>query len=113
MPYADREKQRTAQREWDQKNQKRKIEDKRLRRRALRARFAVFKKTLKCSRCPESHFACLDFHHRDPNEKDMALFQVISVGGWSWEHIMREVAKCEVLCANCHRKEHYVEDGED
>ncbi len=113
MPYADREKQRKAQQRWDRKNQKGKIESKRLRRKALRARFAAFKKTLRCSRCPEKHPACLDFHHRDPKKKDMALYQVINVGGWSWEHIMKEVAKCEVLCANCHRKEHYKEDEDE
>lgn len=75
------------------------------RRRRIRRQLNEFKKTLKCSRCPENDFACLDFHHTDDNKE-------ISVGdaqmfGWSFERLMKEIEKCVVLCANCHRKHHY------
>jgi hypothetical protein len=30
---------------------------------------------------------------------------MISVG-YSWEKIEAEISKCEVRCANCHRKRH-------
>lgn len=69
-----------------------------------------YKAALKCCRCGESHPACLDFHHRDPNEKDGELANAINKG-WSKERILLEVAKCEVVCSNCHRKHHWNERG--
>ena len=64
-----------------------------------------FKSTLACVRCGESHPACLDFHHRDPAEKEMAVHQAVR-RRLGRERILAEVAKCDVLCANCHRKHH-------
>lgn len=59
-----------------------------------------------CSRCPETHPACLQFHHRDPAEKEFNIGEAIRLG-WSVERIEAEIAKCDVLCANCHAKEHW------
>jgi hypothetical protein len=49
---------------------------------------------------------CLDFHHADPAEKDIDPAQAVSLKGWSIDRIRAEIAKCAVLCANCHRKAH-------
>lgn len=65
----------------------------------------AFKATLSCEECGESHPDCLDFHHKDPAEKEMWLHQIGS-RGWGRERILGEVAKCRVLCCNCHRKLH-------
>jgi hypothetical protein len=67
--------------------------------------FNDYKKTLRCARCPETHPSCLDFHHRNPKTK---LFKVggAAPSGMPREKVMAEIAKCVVLCANCHRKEH-------
>lgn len=62
---------------------------------------------VKCARCPETHPACLDFHHRDPAQKDFLLS--VAVAHYSLERIQEEAAKCDILCANCHRKLHYDE----
>jgi hypothetical protein len=62
---------------------------------------------VKCARCDENHPACLDFHHRDPSQKDFLLS--VAVAKCSLERIKAEAAKCDVLCANCHRKLHYEE----
>lgn len=59
---------------------------------------------VKCARCPETHPACMDFHHRDPSQKDGNLSQMAAK--WPLEKTKAEVAKCDVLCANCHRKLH-------
>lgn len=77
------------------------------RRQELREWFDDYKKTLKCSQCPEDHIACLDFHHLDPSKKEMSLSNLLT-NGWSKERIMEEVDKCIVLCSNCHRKLHYA-----
>ena len=63
------------------------------------------KSELKCSMCGEDHPATLDFHHRDPQEKDQMVSKAI-FRGWSIERIKKEIDKCDVLCSNCHRKLH-------
>ena len=72
-----------------------------------RIAFKDFKSTLKCARCPETHITCLEFHHLDPSLKEVAIGSVAST--WSLTRIKKELEKCIVLCANCHRKEHYKE----
>lgn len=70
--------------------------------------FKEYKSTLKCSRCPEDHPACIDFHHK--KEKKYLISNMIWAGK-SIENIKKEIAKCEIICANCHRKEHYGENA--
>lgn len=49
--------------------------------------------------------AALDFHHTDPSEKD---FQISSVKNTKLSPaVYAELDKCKLLCANCHREEHY------
>ena len=46
----------------------------------------------------------LDFHHKDESAKEFG----ISDKGYtrSWQSIEKEIAKCYLLCANCHREMH-------
>lgn len=70
--------------------------------------FSKLKTTLECSKCGENHPACLEFHHKDPSQK---LFTISSmVRKLPKEVILKEIEKCEVLCANCHRKTHHNEN---
>jgi hypothetical protein len=64
---------------------------------------------LACVRCGENHPAVLDFHHTDPDGKDGSVSQMI-ISRVSKETILAEMAKCIVLCSNCHRKEHYEQN---
>lgn len=64
-----------------------------------------YKANLKCSKCAESDEICLDFHHRDSKTKDLSIALVVRQG-WAIDRIKKEIDKCDVLCANCHRKEH-------
>ena len=59
-----------------------------------------------CKQCGENHPGCLDFHHRDPSEKELDICQMVQ-SGWSKRTILKEIEKCDVLCANCHRKLHF------
>lgn len=44
-----------------------------------------------------------DFHHLDPSEKEFSPGDIMR---GSWEKIEKEIDKCVLLCANCHRLEH-------
>ena len=58
----------------------------------------------KCIRCGwDKHPAGLEFHHRDPNQKD---FTIGMVANKSWDVIKPELDKCDLLCSCCHRIEH-------
>lgn len=69
--------------------------------------FKELKSSLKCNRCGENHPATLDFHHTDPLQKENAV--AVLAGNGSKSKLLAEIAKCEVLCANCHRKHHYAD----
>ena len=58
-----------------------------------------------CMCCDETTAICLELHHLNPEEKELHPADMVS-NGWAWERMMKEVAKCVVLCANCHRKVH-------
>ena len=64
---------------------------------------------LKCIKCGEDHVSCLDFHHKDPSTKSFNISRAI-LDGVSKKQLLQEIAKCDVLCANCHRKHHWSED---
>jgi hypothetical protein len=64
-----------------------------------------YKKTLKCTRCGENHPATLIFHHRDSSEKSFEIGNALKLGV-GIKRLLAEIEKCEVICANCHAKEH-------
>ena len=60
-----------------------------------------------CIKCGEKRSYVLDFHHRDPAEKTNVLAHMIKSASES--ALIAELAKCDVLCANCHREFHFLE----
>ena len=58
-----------------------------------------------CVRCGESDVACLDFHHLDDVEKDLAVNEMVLMGR-AKDAIRAEIERCELLCTNCHWREH-------
>jgi hypothetical protein len=54
----------------------------------------------------------LSFHHLDPQDKEEGISRMIS-SGLSIEKIKREIAKCTVLCMNCHADLHHKEKSRD
>lgn len=57
-----------------------------------------------CSRCEEKDPDALDFHHLDPSKKESNITN--AVYNYSLKRMLEEIAKCIVLCRNCHQKEH-------
>lgn len=55
-----------------------------------------------CADCSGRFAACaMDFDHRDPRSKRSAVTRMIGRAGTA--RILDEVAKCDIVCANCHR----------
>lgn len=76
------------------------------RQQSLRDRVSALKAALGCKECGESHPACLDFHHRDPLQKRIAIGTMVCRSA-TMDKVLAEIQKCDVLCANCHRKHHH------
>jgi hypothetical protein len=77
--------------------------------------FDEYKKTLKCEKCGEQHSATIDFHHKNPDEKEKNIACLAARCSKKREEVFAEIRKCIVLCANCHRKLHWEiqhKDGE-
>ncbi len=116
MPARDPEKRRATVRAWYARTKhKRTAEESARQTRVKRALIkkntawlAEYKVVLSCQRCGENHPACLQFHHKDPAVKEIMVTDAIR-RGWGRTRILAEVAKCEVLCANCHAKHHAAE----
>lgn len=58
----------------------------------------------KCEKCGyDRYMGALEFHHLDPSKKDF------SIGDYKNSHLekmKKEVEKCILVCANCHREIH-------
>lgn len=56
----------------------------------------------KCVKCGYNKcLAALEFHHKNPKEKEFTLNIKFSLN-----RLIKEAQKCELLCANCHREAH-------
>lgn len=114
MPYKWKDKKKEYQKayhaEWYAKNKEKAQAKMAERRREIREWFSDYKSTLKCSKCGEDHPATLDFHHLDEKNE---LVCILVTDGAAKERILEEIALCEVLCANCHRKVHWETRGEN
>ena len=60
-----------------------------------------------CADCKQTfHYAVFEFHHLDPNQKDSSWQQLRLKSN---EKRKKELEKCIMLCANCHRLRHVSE----
>ena len=65
-------------------------------------------KTHPCIECGETDPIVLEFDHVKGKDQDIA--RMVSTG-YSLEAIKKEMEKCQVLCANCHRRKTSKERG--
>lgn len=68
--------------------------------------FDELRASIGCSKCNETHPATLDFHHIDPSTK-IGLVSYMFNNLVPMHKVRKEIAKCIVLCSNCHRKLHW------
>lgn len=107
MPYKDPERQKRFLSEHYKKHKALYLQrSKRSRDRKLDEVNSI-KEARGCKVCGITHPACLDFHHRNPDEKTMAVSELIRHS--KFDDALSEVEKCDVLCANCHRVLHWEE----
>lgn len=59
-------------------------------------------KDVPCLDCGGSYLPCvMDFDHRDPSTKCSDVTRILAKG--NWQKVLDEIAKCDIVCANCHR----------
>jgi len=111
MPYKDESVRKKKHKEYSRKHyeaNKVKIQAKTKSTKAKeKAKWYLFKATLKCTNCGFSHVAAMDFHHEDPSTKIDSVHRLINNGQFTLAY--EEMKKCIVLCANCHRIHHHDE----
>lgn len=93
MPYKDRKKLYLAQKRHRLK---------------IRAKLREHLSVCKCVDCGEKDPIVLDFDHRRSRDKFKIVAKMLS-GHYSWLSVKKEIDKCDVRCANCHRRKTYKE----
>jgi hypothetical protein len=76
----------------------------------LRQWVKLLKMQGKCSHCPEADWRLLDHHHVEPQKKLLAISRMVQLC-YSRETIEEELAKCILLCLNCHRRLHLTDSS--
>lgn len=74
----------------------------RLKREDVLLRMFEYLRTHSCVDCGETDIRKLEFDHRDGSTKTMEVTKM--VGRRNWSTIEQEIDKCDVRCANCHRR---------
>ena len=105
MPYKDRDAQRAYLSDHYRRNKTRYGMSQKINR--IRAKLMVYQylKAHPCVNCGEADPTVLEFHHRDPASKDAPITALVRNG---FARVAREIEKCDVLCANCHRRFHHA-----
>lgn len=107
MPYKDPEKQRAAQAAHYVAHKDRYRESSR-NFKDRRNQIVNAAKDRPCNKCGVKYPPrVMDFHHSDPKTKLHGIGDLIRRG--TQKALLEEIAKCEILCANCHRLHHMTE----
>jgi ActR/RegA family two-component response regulator len=70
-------------------------------------RLIAYFRTHPCIDCGEADPIVLEFYHLRDKKFDISN-RLVSV---RWETILQEIEKCEVVCANCHRRRTLIRRG--
>ena len=106
--YKDAEKRKAYQAAWNKGHSEMRAASRRACRAATKRQIATSK--IVCVRCGYNKCKrALSFHHKDGENKDSAVSRA-ALDLWSAARLAAEIAKCDVLCANCHMEDH-CQDG--
>lgn len=105
MPYKNTKEQRAAWRKYYREGggKKRSREGSIKRRERNREFLWKFLSEHPCEKCGEKDPVVLEFDHLNPKDKEANVANLIS-GGYSLKTVQKEMGKCRILCANCHRR---------
>lgn len=108
---ADKQKKRYAKKkpwynaygsEWQKKNKNKTLEYKRKHRIVLKEYVMTYLKSHACVDCSEADVRVLEFDHVRGEKRDNISHMICA--NFSLASLRAEIDKCEVRCANCHRK---------
>jgi Fe-S-cluster-containing hydrogenase component 2 len=73
----------------------------------IKRKLSTLKESLPCTDCGGFFMACqMDFDHISGDKTDN--ISQMAHRTYSWQSIKDEIEKCELVCANCHRKRTYL-----
>jgi hypothetical protein len=115
MPFSDIEKRREASRRHYAKHRDKVIAKAKQYSKAARSRIRAFinnyLKANPCVDCGETNIIVLEFDHiGEVGTKHFTISDAVR-HGIGMTKLKTEIAKCEVRCANCHRKKTYERGG--
>ena len=103
MPQKNKEDRTNYMREWYQRNKEKQAAYQKMYAKKNRAALADYKAARGCSHCGETDPRVLQFHHVS-GDKEFTIGTKPQSKGIAT--LLLEAEKCEILCANCHIKEH-------
>lgn len=76
----------------------------------LRHKLYSFMESKRCVQCGERDLCVLEFDHIDPDTKAFGIAKGLSYC-YDWQKILKEIRKCQILCANCHKRKTAKQQG--
>jgi hypothetical protein len=105
MAYKDSEKEHACKRRWYENNREVYLNRNRRKKEFLR-NIMREQKAKPCADCgKEFPFYVMDFDHRDGEEKMAHVSKLVQ--RMNLQRLLNEIAKCDVVCSNCHRIRNY------
>jgi len=113
MAFKDDEQRKAYFREynkgWYLRHRERLLEKRKQHNIELREWLRRYKSKLACVECGENHPACIQFHHRNREEKSFTIGGIVGRRHTYIKRLEKEISKCEILCGNCHAIRHWGE----
>lgn len=72
---------------------------------ANKERIKQLKESTPCVDCQVQYpYYVMDFDHiKSASKRGRRSFADFVNRGWSWERLLTEISKCDIVCSNCHR----------